>query len=274
VSLTDFIKYARETFDAIFDKPQFNMKCDIKGAPLTKNYATVGSAFDYAIRLFINKHNCALINDFPLVAEKGVREDKKRRQFINSFKEKRELFLNSELLINDLLSDCIVLAKLESVFRSGKEFPNTEIFAVDENDVKDLVNLINIIDHKLFMAKKQCILNPTFGNSSLYIGGADADIIIDGALIDIKTTKLLKFTRDYFRQLTGYYLLNKRENNINGDINRLGIYYSRFGLLYTFPIPEMKKIITIDGKEKESCIVFEREINKYNEQLREYYELP
>jgi len=156
---------------------------------------------------------------------------------------------------------------IESVYRSGRDFPNTEIFSFDDNDVKDLMNLINIIDYKLFLAKEQCILNPTFGQSSLDLGGADADFIIDGTLIDIKTTKYLKFTRDHFRQLIGYYLLNKRENNINGDIKELGIYFSRFGIFYTFPIPEMNKTVMLAGKEREAWSCFEIAIRKYSELL-------
>jgi len=113
MSLTNFTIYARELFDATFDKPQFGIKCGLKVIPLTKNYPTVGSAFDYAMRLIINKHNITLTNAFPLVAERGVKGDKKRKQFIEDFNEKRKLYLNDEIPIKDLLQDCIVLAKIE-----------------------------------------------------------------------------------------------------------------------------------------------------------------
>jgi hypothetical protein len=38
---------------------------------------------------------------------------------------------------------------------------------------------------KEFTSTKQCVMNPTFGDSSKDIGGADADIIIDDTIIHV-----------------------------------------------------------------------------------------
>ena len=77
--------------------------------------------------------------------------------------------------------------------------------------------------------------NPTFGIASKLVGGADCDLVIDDAIIEIKTVKDLEFSRD-FNQLMGYYTLYKI-GGIDGmkkraKINRLGIYYSRYAKLY------------------------------------------
>lgn len=62
-----------------------------------------------------------------------------------------------------------------------------------------------------------------------------ADFILDDMIVDIKTVSTIDLKRDYINQLIGYYALH-RIAGIEGypkkrKINRLGIYYSRFGLL-------------------------------------------
>ncbi|HEY9245715.1 MAG TPA: hypothetical protein VIO11_02605, partial [Candidatus Methanoperedens sp.] len=104
----------------------------------------------------------------------------------------------------------------------------------------DLKKLISIVNPDSFKARDLCMLNPTFGEGSKLVGGADADLLIDDTLIDIKTTKSLELSRDTFNQLVGYYILFK-VGGIDGapfklGIENLGIYYSRYGELYMFSI--------------------------------------
>ena len=98
--------------------------------------------------------------------------------------------------------------------------------------------------------KKYCVLNPTFGEGSILVGRADADIIMDGMLIDIKTTKKPAFTRKYFNQLIGYYILNKigRIDQIEEEveIKELVIYYSRHGELVKLQVEEVFKDVNLE----------------------------
>lgn len=50
------------------------------------------------------------------------------------------------------------------------------------------------------------LLNPTFGEGSMMVGGADADLIVDGCLYEIKTTARKQRTpdRDWVYQVVGY----------------------------------------------------------------------
>ena len=262
MSLTDWVKGETKLVDALFDKPAFNIKGGLKAEPLTKNYPTVGTAFDYALRLQVASLNANLVSSFPLVAQKGVGGNRKRREFINNFEEKRKNYLSGQLAIHDLLQDCVILAKMDNVFRSGKDYPNSDIFSVDEADIEDLQRLINLVDPNLWIASKQCFLNPDFGQSSLDLNGADADLIIDSRLIDIKTTKYLKFKREDFRQLVGYQILNIRENDMYGSIESLGLYFSRFGILFIFPTPEMHEIV-INGDPVDKWQAIEESIREY-----------
>lgn len=235
MSLTDWVDWDKELFKTwIPDKPKLDIKCELKAPPITKNYGTVGTAFDYVLRLLVSKENSELISDFHIVAEHCA-SNRRRRKYINEFREKQQEFAsNCKLKFENFLPFCIVLAKMDSEFRCGIKIPDDELFTFDTKDIKDLKHLVALVDIKQFKAKEKCMLNPTFGKSSQDIGGADADLIIDDMLIDIKTIKNLEFTAEMFRQLMGYYLLHLREGRIFGDIKYLGIYFSRFGVLWKF----------------------------------------
>ena len=81
-------------------------------------------------------------------------------------------------------------------------------------------------------------------------GGADADLIIDDTLIDIKTTKSCSFTQDMYSQLLGYYALSTMDGRFD-DITEIGIYFSRYSLFTTMPAPDMKAVGEIVGWFKE-----------------------
>jgi hypothetical protein len=132
---------------------------------------------------------------------------------------------------------------------------------VDKKDVLDLKNLLSIVNPADFKSENVCCLNPSFYYSSRIVGGADADLIIDNTLLDIKTTKHFTFTRQYFNQLLGYLALivierqffnhpdfkKKRPEDldphynwvINCKIERIGVYYSRFGHLQSINISDI-----------------------------------
>lgn len=253
MSLTDWVEWDKGLFD-IFTKPDLDVKGELKAPAVTQNYGTVGAAFDYALRLLVNKENANLVTEFPLVARHGIKGDRRRREFIEQFEIKRLQYIEGgNMDMRDLLPDCVVLAKLESTFRSRRNFPNSDIFQIDSGDIDDLMHLLSVVDVSLFRAESRCLLNPTFGQSSRDVGGADADLVIDDRLIDIKTTKHLEFTRSQFRQLLGYYILNEREGEVVGELNHLGVYYSRFGVLYSFE-PLIKNIYSVYQTEIDASI--------------------
>lgn len=77
----------------------------------------------------------------------------------------------------------------------------------------------------------------------MLVGGADADLFIDGMLIDIKTTKKLELQRSYLDQLIGYYVLHKiggiGELKPKTEISKVAIYFSRYGYLYVLEIQDI-----------------------------------
>ena len=113
----------------------------------------------------------------------------------------------------------------------------------DHGDITDMLNLHESLErsetmHAVLDAARCIRLNPTFGKYSAMVGGADADIIADDTLIDIKTTKSPTYKPDYWQQLLGYCALANASRGRRERIRRLGIYFSRFGVLRVVDAPD------------------------------------
>jgi hypothetical protein len=269
MSLTSILSHTdnfelRERLKLHFPTPKLNLQSDIKAIPKSKNWGIVGTAFDYLLRFFIQYHNSTIIEQrnswvaddayrnlmFRLkqtrkkYVEVGFYKDKEyvRKQFINLIEVQYEntkrnyvKYLNDGLITNELLENAIFLAKLDGYYRSNSIDKNFDYHLQD--DVEDLKVLISIVKEDLFKANDKCYFNPTFGRASLMVGGADADLILDDTLIEIKTTKYLKLDRDYYNQLLCYYMLSiiggiNKDPNAN-PIKKIGVYFSRYAELWT-----------------------------------------
>ena len=77
------------------------------------------------------------------------------------------------------------------------------------------------------------------------MGGADADLLIDDCLVDVKNTKDPHLDARDFLQLIGYYLLNGYAGMscagkpVFQPINSLAIYFARYGFLWKFPVEDV-----------------------------------
>jgi hypothetical protein len=72
--------------------------------------------------------------------------------------------------------------------------------------------------------------------------GADADLLLDDMLIDVKTTMKPCVTGQYWRQMLGYVALNEYFPIGGGKpvaIRRIGFYFSRHGCLASWPLTEL-----------------------------------
>jgi hypothetical protein len=240
----------RQKFRQEFLRPSFNFKNDIKAPPLTKNYGIIGTAFDYVLRFTVQHHN----KEKQITAGQWV-ADTSFKRLENAFtgnkqslfrkrydraKSNHAKFLKTGKATKELFADILFLAKLDLYIRSG--IIASDMFIESELDIQDLKNLYATINIPDFLFKEKCFLNPIFGKGSLMVGGADADIILDDTLIDIKVTKHLKLEREYLNQLIGYYILalvgginNKHDGTL---IKKIGVYFARHGLLWTVPLSD------------------------------------
>ena len=137
---------------------------------------------------------------------------------------------------------CYVLALLDELFRGGYRIHSPlydtpratqahsllELGANWSQDLAALYELFRNRHHSLF--NLPVVTNPDFAGSAA-IGGADADLIVDHQLIEIKTTIKTTLDRDWVWQLIGYLLLDWDDAH---EIKGFGLYSSRHGLLVTW----------------------------------------
>lgn len=92
--------------------------------------------------------------------------------------------------------------------------------------------------------EKNLNLGPAFGKSGRDINGADADLIADGTIYDIKFTMSPSTTVNKYSlmQAVGYAYLNKIEGNLHGDIHSVGLIFPRQRSCVKFKLSEISKV--------------------------------
>ncbi len=256
MSLTGHLKYDWELTDELkarFPKPVFNLKGDLLAAQKTKNYAVVGNAFDYLFRAVVKHHykHRKIIEETWLadhVINKLIQRYNKRNnpkgEFLSKYySEAGEQFATYHSIgevTSRLIEGAIFLGQLDLYYRCGYV---EDYGSFNQADIEDLKAMLSLVDKDVFKVENKCWLNPHFGEASKLVTGADADLIIDETLIDVKTTKELKLLRRDFNQIFCYYILSLI-GGVNGKktikpIKKIGIYFARYGLLWTIPLSDI-----------------------------------
>ncbi len=249
MSLTSFIAIPEIAMEMKrqFPMPEIKLSTKILVEPKTNKYGYTGTAFDYLMRFKLKQINKDATTR-PWIAENATslfssqKLRKKAQHILLRAKIDYKQFISIGDNINSTIETVARLAQIDPVYRAGYEDQN--LGEIDKLITQELEELLSLIDKNKFTAKNSCSLNPTFGLASIEIGGADADFIIDNCLIDIKTTKYAQLKRDNFNQLIGYYILSEIEQSEykkGTKLDSLGIYFSRHGVLYTFPIAPLLK---------------------------------
>ena len=251
MSLTDFIKLpdVRARFRAEFPKPNFDVQQELlAAAPDGSNYRLVGTAFDYLLRFNIKYQN-PHAQETGWVAEYALPYFSRRGQthlfnqatrVIDQAHNNYQEFLTNGHFTSELLQSALLLGSLDAVRRVGYIHETWEV--INEEDIQDLRNLVTLLKPELFQSSGKIIMNPSWGEASMLVSGADGDLIIDEKLVDFKTTKKLELERSNFNQLMGYYTLSVIERQLEEDaieLKHLGIYFSRFGVLYQFNVADV-----------------------------------
>jgi hypothetical protein len=151
---------------------------------------------------------------------------------------------------------CFILSLFEQVFRSNAYVQGPLIQPAVKQSVEELLAIPQAawLDDlgamfRLFyndyasLLSQPAILNPVFAGS-VDIGGADADMIVEGCLIDIKASIAAQLKADFLYQLAGYVLL---DYNDTYHITSVGIYMARQGILFSWSLPEFLQKLTGDG---------------------------
>lgn len=235
-------------------KGLFKSSKDCISCPKTKNYSLVGTAFDYLLRSELKRlhpnakedkfiaeesiHQVKLAVDSTGYfqaqnAKIGAKELNLMRNIADNFKDKRATFLKSGILTDDFIETTIKFAKLDVIFRAGI-YDDIEK-NVDELDIEDMKALYNLIPEEFKMPSETLLLDPSFGEASRKVEGADVDLIIGHTMIDIKTTKEMKLDGYIWSQIIGYLMLSDHAYEKEGlipKIEEIGLYFSRYGYLW------------------------------------------
>lgn len=237
------------------------------------NSINIGTAFDYMARFIIAKEICdregqvlkgiaahrgmKLILDKELV--KGKQFEKIGRLYGESLEEIKQFLNNKESSYKDIVNAVCVLAKLEAVSRGGGILPKNGAKGILETDgeIKRDVTKMSEVFNNVFIVSglvkptSDVVFNPQFGITSVLVGGADADIYIDGILYDFKSSKKSGYQWKDIAQLYGYYLMdcinkmNPLLNDVksigNREIKELAIYSARFGIINSYPVSKISK---------------------------------
>ena len=201
-------------------------------------YGTIGTALDYRIRYYFAETplDKLVAGRTMLALEPEFYEsfhEYLKGMLLNIQPVRQRLGQKQEQLLNRY---CVVLALFEEVARTGlySQSPLTllasnptvpEFLDVAEPQwIEDLSSLSWAFhdEHEDFLYQL-AILNPTF-EGSRDTGGADADLILDGCLTDIKTTINPKLKANWLYQLLGYVLLDYSDQH---SIREVAIYLAR-----------------------------------------------
>ena len=223
-------------------------------------WSTIGIAMDYRIRYYFDvtpvESLVAYYWDVYIGAPGGAPAYGDLPYLAHDFFHNLENFTNQcqpvarrlPAVEEDVLNRyCIVLALFDEVVRAGLSH-NSPLSKERFNDAEDLLTVAEtrwlddmrhlswrFYDGFSHLLEFPHILNPTFDGSP-DVGGADADLIVDGALIDIKTTKNQRIDAYFIRELLGYTLLDYSDRY---HIDSIGLYMSRQGILFKWSLDEV-----------------------------------
>ena len=214
----------------------------------------IGTAFDYWLRLWLLQRHHSGAED-KLVAriafayaessikftcknikkawqnacyiERRLEEVEKRRKILGKNEK--------ELLTPQIFRDCVFLASLDPLYRAPITLDMWKNPETDDNllrdaihELKDMATLALSVPERFGPSSLPLWPNPTFGEGSHLVGGADADMVIGDTLWEIKSKA--KFTFDGFTwaQLAGYWVLSQI-SSVPFKIENFAVYLSRFG---------------------------------------------
>ncbi len=244
-SLTAYLKGTPEARQAIRValRPDLTRPPDVPilSPPLGANPGLVGTAFDYALRFRVQGLQPELqAKRSMLVARLALLHMDRERTLLEI--DQAEGTLQEVAEGRDFeeihARAAVVLASYEVVARTGRFQDLAGV--VPEVAWQDVLALVRAVPREAFRANRQLLLNPHFPAAGRF-GGADADLLIDDLLIEVKATRHLRLDSSYLQQLTAYLVLDRLAGTVGSDlpIRRLGVYYARHGVLQILPVREV-----------------------------------
>lgn len=224
-------------------------------------YPLIGTAMDYLIRFKIEREKPDIeLYRGELVAKTAQELHPNNPQIdktLNHCTKSYQEYVNNST-DTPPVTEALDLARMEFIVRGTNDVdPLIDNFGQIDAPMKNELLELTGIASEILSINEYAVLNPKLGAGNI---GADADLITDDVLVDIKTTKNTHFKKDYWRQLVGYLTLidiaSDMEFERNGWVvekpNKYGVYYARSDDLLTFnaeevyddpEYPQLKEII-------------------------------
>jgi hypothetical protein len=257
VSLTSFLELAdvRARFREEFQRPTRKRPARLLIEPTVQpEYrGRLGTAFDYLARFALQQRYPGATTKRWLAetgleivrSQEDTRASQRQRRAIarlerqmDKAKQEYSNYLNSGMLTDGLLEAAWHLAFLDEFRRAP--IPPLVLLAKalppDRSTLAELRTMLELFPVTDFAPRQRLFLNPTFGPASMLVGGADADVIVDSTLIDIKTNADPKLPRKDFNQLVGYAALAELGGvqGANLRIEQSQVYLARFGTMVCY----------------------------------------
>lgn len=175
------------------------------------------------------------------IAEKARRTVKEAQASLAQYTESPR---PTAKLVEEMAAHALRLASLDSVYRAGRV--DIDLNEPDPEDIRDLVAILGIAPFDVldpYFRTGPVLLNPTFGRYSRLVGGADADIVAGGVLLDVKTTNYPEFGKD-LAQILGYAILadhHRLEEPSFPEVREIGFYFSRHGTVEAIAYGPIRK---------------------------------
>jgi hypothetical protein len=268
MGLTDFVKKpeVREKFTSLHPDPKKRprrLRLPLQVPLRSQDSALVGTAFDYLLRFELQRraphaiasgwtaedaptHVYSVMQETPgtdSLTESSALVSQVCRA-LNDAKAAVAHYLTlkspTETERSELAIHAVQLARLErlcwiSEFRF--DFEQT----IPPELIQELLELLDIVPYAQLLDDQVMLLGPTFEQVSAWFYGAKADLITGDMLVDIKTTGKDTIRSEYLNQILGYYLLARWQRRMDPGfpvIRRLGIYFARFGQLWSLETSE------------------------------------
>ncbi len=233
-----------------------------------------GTAFDYLARFHIARelrNTNVHVHERKWISERGAEflggdvcrsSDDKRywRKALTDARAEVTDYISGRGDLRRLADLCQCLGHLDLLVRRMDAFDST--FRPLPNVSEEVLKLIDWLDPvDQFGPCQLCILNPEFV-AAPQVSGADADLVVDDRLIELKTSAKPTVSLDYLLQLAGYAALQRMggirlaDGAYETPFASVGIYFARYGALVQWSLGEL---FPNDGFSR-FCDVFHEEI--------------
>lgn len=231
---------------AMVHRPALPASASLLAPPIAlASSSLIGTAFDYCARWAVKRQNPHAIERQWYAEEvvKGLEITqptlaRRAAKMCAAAKKAEKAYIKAGKWADSILRAALVLATIDPIGR--RDAGHDVIGVVSDDEVRDLCQLVEITDWSVFATKGLCLLNPEFGLMSTLVGGADADLVIDQQIIDVKTTKKLALVPADVDQVLAYFLLHHVASvgdlEPSPPITSVALYFARFAFLYVIEL--------------------------------------